>query len=317
MAVLADNASAELLSIAIPTRNRVGFLRDVLASLTHQVEQIGASPSQVRIYISDNASTDETPALISEFARLPHLVPSRNPENIGADRNFLKCIRMVQGRYCWLIGDDDIINPGAIQHVLGVLSNRAPGLLVTFDSDYSLKLNKPAWFDSFHDFATQCARVQPHALAQQTLITCNIFENAKFNQAVCEERMHTFYAHMYGLVKGLAAGGGGVYLSDFPVLTIRRQRAPAVDGVWPEAIEKQWHEYFSWLHHEIGVDELEPDSILRDARAAWWRRIRANPLKYVWDNLPSLVQPTAYRFVVKRLWYLLRAGERSRNKRPR
>jgi glycosyltransferase involved in cell wall biosynthesis len=108
-----------LLTLAIPTYNRSRYLRELLSVLHDQV--IGES--RVELIISDNASPDDTPSVVAEFQQLGLPVRYlRNPENIGADSNFLQCFKQARGKYFWLFGDDDIIVPGGISQILSLLT---------------------------------------------------------------------------------------------------------------------------------------------------------------------------------------------------
>ena len=42
---------------------------------------------------------------------------------MGADYNFLKVVEIANGKYCWLLGSDDIIEDGGIDTVLGEIEN--------------------------------------------------------------------------------------------------------------------------------------------------------------------------------------------------
>jgi abequosyltransferase len=80
----------------------------------------------VEIVISDNASTDDTQVMVESY-RSSHfpIVYHRWPENMGADRNFLKVIELAQGEYCWLFGSDDTVSPGVVGKVLTMLGDRS------------------------------------------------------------------------------------------------------------------------------------------------------------------------------------------------
>ncbi len=101
------------LSVCIPTYNRATFLGAALDSVIRQ------ATDEVEIVVSDNASTDHTEALVREYqARFPRIRYHRNPENLGADRNFLKVVELAEGEYCWLLGSDDALGPSALRQVL-------------------------------------------------------------------------------------------------------------------------------------------------------------------------------------------------------
>lgn len=104
------------LSICIPTYNRANFLGAAIDSVIKQATE------EVEIVISDNASTDNTEALVREYqTRFPRIRYHKAENNMGADRNFLKVAELATGDYCWLLGSDDALADGAISTVLPLL----------------------------------------------------------------------------------------------------------------------------------------------------------------------------------------------------
>lgn len=98
------------LSICIPQYNRWECLQELLDSIINQVD----CPTPVEICISDDASTDDTPSFIHEYQKkYPHIVYYRFSENVGLDSNLLKAVSLAHGDYCWLMGNDDIVEQGA------------------------------------------------------------------------------------------------------------------------------------------------------------------------------------------------------------
>ena len=105
------------LSICIPTYNRAALLGQTLENVLAQV----ASRADVEVVVSDNASPDDTQEVIRTYqACFPRLTYFRQPENLGADRNYLKVVSLAQGEYCWLLGDDDLIEENAVALLLDV-----------------------------------------------------------------------------------------------------------------------------------------------------------------------------------------------------
>jgi abequosyltransferase len=104
-----------LLTIAIPTYNRAGCLRELLPILARELKD----ESRVELIISDNASPDETPSVVQDFVnrglRLRYI---RNHHNVGPDANFLQCFEQASGKYVWLFSDDDLIVPGGLARIL-------------------------------------------------------------------------------------------------------------------------------------------------------------------------------------------------------
>ncbi|MCC7384156.1 MAG: glycosyltransferase family 2 protein [Deltaproteobacteria bacterium] len=110
------------LSICLPTYNRASFLRGALESICTQ------ATDDLEIVVSDNASTDDTPGVVADFARrYPFVRGHRHEANLGFDRNFKSLVELAKGAYCWTLGDDDWLEPGALAKVYGGLDAR-PGV---------------------------------------------------------------------------------------------------------------------------------------------------------------------------------------------
>lgn len=115
-----------LLSICIPTYNRAEILCDALDHLIPLVSRWG-----IAIYVSDNASSDETLSVVAQAkARYPQVFLHRNAQNIGMDRNFEVALRLARTDYVWLLGDDDRIHHNALEEVLSRLGESPCDLLL-------------------------------------------------------------------------------------------------------------------------------------------------------------------------------------------
>ncbi|MGO5523160.1 glycosyltransferase family 2 protein [Phocaeicola plebeius] len=116
------------LSICIPTWNRAKYLDESLSKLHNQLKDINIK--DIEIYISDNASIDDTPLIVQKYIDqgMP-ITYNRNIENIGAARNFIHCIKHSNGKYIWLLGDDDFLKEDALKLLIKVLKENECGLL--------------------------------------------------------------------------------------------------------------------------------------------------------------------------------------------
>ncbi len=134
-----------LLTIAIPTYNRVEDLERLLTFLEPQIR----NRPEVDLYLSDNASTDATPELIARFqaSGMP-IRYHRHPENIGADGNFASCFESARGKYFWLCGDDEVVLPGGLDLILSQLSspNPADDLDILYLASYNFNNDPVAEF---------------------------------------------------------------------------------------------------------------------------------------------------------------------------
>lgn len=116
-----------LLTIAIPTWNRAGHLGRLLDAL---LPMTAAHVDRIEIIVSDNGSTDGTPAMLAEACRdRPDVRVLRNATNIGGDGNIACCFQQARGSYVWIIGDDDIPKTGFLPALLDLLEREAPDIV--------------------------------------------------------------------------------------------------------------------------------------------------------------------------------------------
>lgn len=120
-------APEPLLTIAVPTYNRSRHLAYLLRTL--ECELLGLH-ADVAVLVSDNASTDDTPAVVADFqGRIPSLQSRRNEVNEGADLNVSTCYLMPQTRYVWVLGDDDAPMAGTVPLLVELLRRESPDML--------------------------------------------------------------------------------------------------------------------------------------------------------------------------------------------
>ncbi len=113
------------LSICIPTYQRAEFLPETLESIAAQWGD------DLELCIADNASTDGTTEIVEGFrARLGAVRYFRWDANQGADRNYLKSVELATGDYCWILGSDDPIAPGAIAALRAAITAGAPTIVL-------------------------------------------------------------------------------------------------------------------------------------------------------------------------------------------
>ncbi len=113
------------LSICIATLNRAAFLGETLDSI------IAQATDEVEIVVVDGASTDNTEELVRGYQqRFPRLNYLRLEAKGGVDRDYNRAVQLAQGEYCWLMSDDDLLKPGAIQAILEAARRDYPLIIV-------------------------------------------------------------------------------------------------------------------------------------------------------------------------------------------
>jgi glycosyltransferase involved in cell wall biosynthesis len=117
-----------LLSLCVPTYNRSRYLASLLEGLA---AQLAAFPYPYELVISDNASTDDTPAVVARFLdRLP-IRAIRHAETIGAGSNVMFVTEQARGRYAVYLADDDCLLGDALAEVVATME-ADPGIVITY-----------------------------------------------------------------------------------------------------------------------------------------------------------------------------------------
>ena len=113
-----------LVSICIPTFQRAAQLAPTLARVAEVIANAGWQ-ERVEICLSDNASADDTPAVIAAFQPPGIAVKKfRQRENTGFARNLQTVARMAEGEYLLFQGDDDALATGVCATLESALAER-------------------------------------------------------------------------------------------------------------------------------------------------------------------------------------------------
>ncbi|MDX6769775.1 MAG: glycosyltransferase family 2 protein [Elusimicrobiota bacterium] len=107
------------LSVCVPTYNRAGHLANCLESIRIARER---AEGEVQVCVSDNASTDDTATIVAAMAKKMSVDYRRNETNLGAAKNYLKAVEPARGEFVWLLGDDDLLRPDALDTALRLLA---------------------------------------------------------------------------------------------------------------------------------------------------------------------------------------------------
>ena len=77
----------------------------------------------LRLVVSDNASTDETPDVVASFDD-PRLEYVRQPENLGLLGNHNWFLERVDTDYALILPDDDLVYPDLLERTVAELDRR-------------------------------------------------------------------------------------------------------------------------------------------------------------------------------------------------
>jgi|GEM_PF-1529722 len=143
------------LSISVPTYNRAAILDDLLWNIGPQVDR--CYPDCV-CFVIDNDSTDQTAEVVEAHSRRWRGMNYRkNAQNVGLVRNIAQAIVRSEAEWIWLMGDDDVPMPWAIQTLLEELAtlektSKASVMLLNGSKVDETKKLCPETWNHVHDF---------------------------------------------------------------------------------------------------------------------------------------------------------------------
>ena len=118
------------LSVALASYNGERYIAEQLDSIARQTRL----PDE--LVISDDASTDSTPAIIQDFAqRVPFPVRFLQHERLGSTRNFELAIAACQGDIIFLCDQDDVWYPNKTEIIEAAFMNQPHAGAVFTDAD--------------------------------------------------------------------------------------------------------------------------------------------------------------------------------------
>lgn len=113
------------LSVCIATFNRGVFIRETLDSILSQIDL------RVEVVVVDGASSDNTSEVMARYVSMhPEVKYYRESQNSGVDRDYDKAVEYAKGEFCWLMTDDDLVQPGAILRILEAINDSIDLLIV-------------------------------------------------------------------------------------------------------------------------------------------------------------------------------------------
>ncbi|MDR1267789.1 MAG: glycosyltransferase family 2 protein [Holosporales bacterium] len=125
-----------LVTIAVPTYNRPHFLPRALECIAEQTYK------PLEVMVVDNATPGtENEEIVNSFKKkIPGITYSKNPENVGYERNYLHCLEIAKGEFFMHFPDDDEILPAHVEACVETLLEHPEA---SFSSVYVHCLSSP------------------------------------------------------------------------------------------------------------------------------------------------------------------------------
>ena len=135
-----------LFSVCIPAYNRARYLPALLDSIIAQAR----SDFDIVICEDNSPERDKIKEIVCAYSALhPHIRYYENEGNLGYDGNIRNLVEKADGEFCFFMGNDDLMCPGALDTVAAIVE-RHP--------DVGLILKSYAWFDESPDRVNQAVR---------------------------------------------------------------------------------------------------------------------------------------------------------------
>lgn len=214
------------ISICVPSYNRAEFLYPLLKSIYNQ--DYTKSNDDFEVIICEDVSPQRDKISLEFHRFLSDYNPSNlrlslNAENLGYDKNLRNCIQQAKGKYCLIMGNDDLLNEGALTKIVTMLRAN-PDVVVT--------TRAYAWFqDNPAELCDTVRHLPEDKLFSPGLDAIRFFfrrvgvisgfvvDVAKANAIATDRFDGRLYYQMY-LAGSLLSVGQGYYFSD--VMTLSR-----------------------------------------------------------------------------------------------
>ena len=285
----AAGRAAPLLSVCIPAYNRAAHLPELLDSIAAQ------EFADYEIVICEDRSPQrhEIRAVVERYQEAD---PGRiryveNEENLGYDGNFRELVRHSRGAYCFIMGNDDVVAPGAFATVADALA-RTPEAGVVLRSFAHFRTRPEEFFTIARYYPDELRLPPGEDTVVQFYRRCGVMSGLVIRRAEARaletDRFDgTLFYQLY-LVTGILLGRPGLIVPE----VLAYYRAGGVPEFGTSSRERGRHTPGGSTVPDEGVRLL--DGILSIARefdaahgTALYPRLRADAAKHAYPTFLS------------------------------
>jgi glycosyltransferase involved in cell wall biosynthesis len=272
-----NNFHTPTVSVIVPNYNHAPFLRQRMDSILGQTYQ------DFEIVLLDDCSTDESRAILREYAHRPDVRLEFNDANSGSGyRQWNKGVSLARGKYVWIAESDDFADANFLQRLVGILKSderisfaycrsrrvTEDGGLMRFEDTY-LKYKAPHdWTEDFcADGLEECRKhflfinVVPNASAVvfQKFIYQSV-EGADENMLLCSD---------WKLWAAMAFAGRMAYTSE-PLNYYRTHRASLRSKTSRRSVSvSESLQVVRWILERVNLSDTELVKVYKAHAAGW------------------------------------------------
>jgi glycosyltransferase involved in cell wall biosynthesis len=217
-------SSGVILSVCVSTYNRADWLRVTLPLIARETAQW---KDHVELLVVDNASTDGTDLIAEELAEHHSFKYHRNERNVGMLGNLGMCAKHMSGDYIWILGDDDIVKPGAVSLILEAIARHPATELVYLNYAYT-HFDTP---EELRDVTELMARATPIAEPTASGFYPHIWQMAALNENFFTSIFACIFRRDHGL-------GAYTQYTDFPPFSNMQSAIPTTKYVLANMMDR-------------------------------------------------------------------------------
>lgn len=278
-----------LLTVIVPSYNRKKLLTRAIDNLLLQLH-----PS-VEVLVVLDPSGDGSEEVVRKSG-VRYII---NPIRLGFAKSFDIGVANANGVYCWLLGDDDVLQPYAIQNILNTIDMFWPGIILSLDGSRTWPNAPYGRHENVIEWVKACLQSNPCLLCEDMALAARIFRRSLYNHATAERFAHTHFGHIYATTRNTA----DIYLLDKPLYSILPQEMRPVWSSFPSSIDNAVVDYMHWLS-QITHIPIDANLVLSDNRRAF-RQSLANPLTFFMKHYRAAFKLSAWRYLFNRLFFSL------------
>lgn len=284
------------LSVILASHNYARFLPDALRAVANQLDE------RMEFLIIDDASTDESPSIIAEFAKsTPRTHVFLNRENQGIHAATAQGLKAAAGKYVLFAAADDRILPGLLPRSLDMLTRHpeaafctAPVRYVDAGGNSVMPWSGPTMEDGYASREKTGRLMRRHGfwfVAATTVFNLGLLQAAGGYDPALGHLSDSFVAQTLALRHGFCmleqplaevriltesySGTGRADLEDtYKIRLTATQRMSQTPDLYPEAFIREWNEAWGFL----------------DAFQSWSRKIRRPQQAFLGEQI-ALFRP--------------------------
>ena len=206
----------KVLSICIPTYNRPRELNRLLNLLLVDLNSRSVIIEKIEIIIHDNSEGVKTEFVVREF--YPYLPISylKHDVNIGPIQNLDSVVKASSGKYCWILGDDDLYVFGALHAIIPLLEEDDLSLLFMKPKWYAKKIPRKLEFTKTEfEFTKSCRREFLQKTGTMLTFTSSVIFRNKFDEQIYYQEKNPYldssFPQLYFYFRSINFGDG-IYL---------------------------------------------------------------------------------------------------------